>query len=134
MATLQEQMEAILREWNKDMTANAVRSFREAAELATKILHETSPKKYGDYARGWTWSERSLLGGTRSRQREGEYNIGNYVVYNATDWQLTHLLEKGHDNPNAGAGKLQRTPAHPHIKPAEQESVKELVERLYQTL
>lgn len=134
MADLQEQMEAILREWNQTTGTKAVRSFREAAELATNILHETSPKKTGDYAKGWEWTERGNLSGTRSRQRDGVFNIGEYVVYNATDWQLTHLLEKGHANPTAGPGKRKRTPPHEHIKPAEQESIKDLIERLYKSL
>ena len=43
------------------------------------------PSKTGDYRKGWrakSWRETS--------------NYRGVTVYNATDWQLTHLLENGH--------------------------------------
>ena len=57
----------------------------------------------GDYMRGW-------------RRIKTPYG---YVIYNETDYQLTHLLEHGHALVNGG-----RSRAFPHIRPAEQIAIK----------
>ena len=46
----------------------------------TKSIREDAPVLTGDYKKGW------------HRKRKG----GGWVVYNKTDYQLTHLLERGH--------------------------------------
>lgn len=130
MKSLEQQLNEIIQAWDAEFTGKAIISFKEAAEFTTDLLHRTSPKDTGDYSKGWTWDEKSNV----SRSRTGVWSGGNYIVFNDRDWQLTHLLEKGHANPTAGPGKLQRTPARPHIKPAEQEGIKDLVRRLYENL
>ncbi|MCL2536951.1 MAG: HK97 gp10 family phage protein [Coriobacteriia bacterium] len=55
-------------------------------------------KKYRD---GWTWSW------------DG---VSNIYVHNETNWQLTHLLEKGHVTKNRW-GKVGWARAIPHIHP-----------------
>lgn len=78
-----------------------------AAKNAVKKLKKRSPKKTGEYARGW-----------RARK------VGSaWVVHNATNYQLTHLLEHGHAKRGGG-----RVPGIPHIRPVEQEAIKEYVE------
>lgn len=74
---------------------------------ATK-LKQTSPKKTGKYRKGW-----------RVKTYEGIYNIMN-VIYNSTNWQLTHLLEHPHLKRNGG-----KTTPKIHIYPVEQECIKE---------
>ena len=67
----------------------------------------------GDYRKGW---------------RAKKVN-GKWVVHNATDYQLTHLLEKGHALANGGRAK-----AYPHIKPVEQELIEEFEREIRELL
>ena len=76
---------------------------KEAAQTATKYLKSVSPTKTGSYAKGWTWKKVN----------------GTYIVHNRTDYQLTHLLEKGHDIVAYGK-KVGHVSAKPHIKDAEE--------------
>ena len=60
----------------------------------------------GKYVRGWTADvEKTYSGG---------YSV---VVWNETDWQLTHLLEDGHRIVNKKGGEGWAEP-HRHIDPA----------------
>ena len=77
--------------------------FENAAEASVDILHQVSPKDSGQYARCWTYK----------RYTNGK--LVGYVVYNATDYQLTHLLEYGHALWN---GRKRVRPQR-HIKPVE---------------
>lgn len=67
----------------------------------------------GDYRTGW-----------RAKKVKGKW-----VVHNQTDYRLTHLLEKGHAKIGGG-----RTKAYPHIKPVEEEMIKEFEEEIRRTL
>jgi hypothetical protein len=67
-------------------------------------LKQTSPKKTGKYAKGWT-----------VRKDKKNKNYYTVKVWNRTDYQLTHLLEFGHTTKNGG-----RTKAIPHIRPVEE--------------
>lgn len=90
------------------------------AEEAANKLKATSPRLTGDYANGWDWYP--LAYGAR--------------VYNATDYQLTHLLEYGHAvRPRpTHKGKKGRVAAIPHIAPVEQWAIQELDNRIERLL
>lgn len=95
------QSEAVVRAASKDAA-------KKAASDTVKKLKATSPKNKGKYAKGW----------------KSTYQDGAYIVHNATLPGYTQLLEKGHDVIKNGA-KVGRAAAHPHIKPAETEGIKE---------
>ncbi|HAN44596.1 MAG TPA: hypothetical protein DCP97_04305 [Ruminococcaceae bacterium] len=71
-------------------------------------------KTRGKYKRGWRVK----------KMFEDKDNI-RYKIYNATDYQLTHLLEFGHAKTNGG-----RVEGRPHIRPNEEWAKKELAERI----
>lgn len=77
------------------------------AKDGVKKLKLRSPEKTGDYRKGW---------------RAKKIN-GTWIVHNATNFQLTHLLEKGHAKVGGGrvSGKV-------HIAPVEEEMINEYVE------
>lgn len=87
-----------------------------AARDTAKELRETSPKKSGKYAKGWTVKKMH----------------GNWIVYNKDRPGLAHLLEHGHPIVRNGQ-TIGTAGASPHIKDAEDHAdqrVEELIERL----
>ena len=89
------------------------KSARKTARDTVNKLKNTSPRKTGEYASGW------------SARKQGH----GYVVYNRKAPGLTHLLEKGHVTRNK-YGTYGRTPAHVHIAPVEKEAVEEFEQNI----
>lgn len=83
---------------------NVEKVAQKVAKDGVKTLKLRSPKLTGSYAKGW-----------RAKKVKGKW-----VVHNATDYQLTHLLEKGHVKVGGG-----RVPAKVHIAPVEQKMIEE---------
>jgi hypothetical protein len=79
-----------------------------ATELKNYLAHN-SPKKSGDYRKGWRV------------KKSGK----KYIVHNKTSYQLTHLLEHGHAKRGGG-----RVDARVHIAPAEEMFVREFLDRV----
>lgn len=120
--TLTVQMEKILDEYS-DRVKNVTNvAMNRVSRECVKQLRNTSPKKTGDYARGW---------GIKKMVSHGD--IADIIVHNKTEYSLTHLLEKGHVVRNA-KGVFGRAPAHPHIKPVEEWASTELPEEIEREL
>ena len=104
------QMQKILDEYddkvNRVLEDTADRVSREAVDK----LQNTSPKRTGEYASGWTVKKLSR---------------SNIIVHNATHYQLTHLLENGHVIANA-RGTYGRVNGTKHIAPVEEWAAEEL--------
>ena len=95
-------------------------SMRVAKETVQK-LKNTSPKgspHERKYAEGWKVSKKERA---------------DLVVHNATNYQLTHLLEKGHVIRNK-KGTYGRTHPIKHIEPAEEWAADELPRRITEDL
>lgn len=94
-------MVSVAAQWGdiaKQIADNAKQVTREEIEYASKegarYLKETSPVGIsGKYARGW-----------RSSVEEPVGTAGEAYIYNKTDYQLTHLLEDGHQVKNRYGG------------------------------
>lgn len=82
---------------------------------AVQELRATSPKRKGGgkYAKGW------------AIKKQGKQTI----VYNRTDYQLTHLLEHGHDLVSHGK-KVGFVKGQPHIKPVEEKVQERMTEEV----
>ncbi|MFC3883754.1 HK97 gp10 family phage protein [Bacillus songklensis] len=109
-------MDDIAKELTKQLaqyTTSVEEELENAKEDVTKTgvtaLKAASPKETGSYAKGWT------------RKKVGQ----DIIVHNRTDYQLTHLLEHGHAK--AGGGRVVGIP---HIRPVEEQMVKEFEERV----
>lgn len=98
---------SLLKEYTDEVEEGMEKVKEKVAKEGAQTLKRTSPvgrrsrKKYRD---GW----RAKRVGTA------------WVVHNATNYQLTHLLEKGHALRHGG-----RTRAFPHIAPAEEKVIKD---------
>lgn len=92
------------------------------SKKAVKELKATSPKgsgpKSGRYAKGWSTKKQ---------------NKNQVIIYNRTDGQLTHLLEKGHDIIRDGK-KVGHAAAQSHIKAVEEMVKSEMVEEVEKEL
>lgn len=101
------QLGQIFNEATKEVKRAASNSQDKIAKEGVQKLRNTSPRKTGDYAKGW-----------RVKRERGR-DIPIVTIHNATDYQLTHLLENGHVVVN-GKGTYGRAPAKKHIKPVEE--------------
>ena len=104
------QMTELLDEVDKEVQQSAKKGIDGVSKESAQKLRNTSPVKTGSYAKGW------------STKKQGDMDV---VVYNRTDYQLTHLLENGHVIRNK-KGTYGRAPAHKHIKPVEEWAIDEL--------
>lgn len=107
----------IVDEYADDAREVVAETLPKVGKKAVKELKARSPKKTGQYAKGW------------KSKVEKERLDSKVIVYNATKYQLTHLLEKGHANRGGG-----RTQGIPHIKPTEEQAVKEAVDLIKEGL
>jgi len=99
-----------LKRYTKNVEEGLEKEKQKAARAGAKELREsplTPVRKYGarkgQYKRGWTSTKRGTA----------------YIIRNKTDWQLTHLLEKGHALRQGGRAK-----PYVHIKPVEEKVIK----------
>lgn len=100
----------ILNEYSNDIQEGIQEVTYKIAEDGKNKLKVTSPKRTGDYRKGWRVSKRSGKG------------FAHATIYNATDWQLTHLLEKPHAIRNQ-YGTWGTSKPQVHIEPVEQECI-----------
>lgn len=123
--TLTVQMDKILDEYsNRVQNVTNVAIARVSRECVKK-LRDTSPRKTGDYARGWSVKKMTPKNGGK---------IAEIVVHNKTEYRLTHLLENKRLIANRDhQGNYQTygdtSPGHGqhiHIKPVEEWANEEL--------
>jgi len=110
----------ILTDYGDNVTEGVKEATKRVAKIAAQEVKAKSPvgngPKKGRYKKGWRVKEESL-----NRLQSSA------IVHNRTDYQLAHLLEKGHALRRGGRtyGKVK---AIVHIEPAEQQAIKNLEE------
>ena len=104
---LADEINKQLRQYADGVGEEVEKVAQKVAKDGVKTLKLRSPKLTGSYAKGW---------------RAKKVN-GVWVVHNATDYQLTHLLEKGHAKVGGG-----RVAARVHIKPVEEKMIDDYVQ------
>ena len=98
----------ILNDYSTDIQTEIVKSAQEVAKKGRDTLRNTSPRRTGSYRKGWT-----------VKTEKGRNTI-TCIIYNKTDYRLTHLLEKPHLKRNGGYTK-----PIVHIQPVDETCVNE---------
>lgn len=119
---LEKAVKDYLENYKEDIDEDVVETVDDVTKRAKEELIRTSPRGKGTrnnpYYRGWTVKLNKKTTGTYYK-----------VIWNKTNYQLTHLLEFGHATRNGG-----RTRAIPHIQPVEQKYQVEFVDKLKQKI
>lgn len=102
----------ILNDYSTDIQEAITKEAQNVAKRGAADLKSNSPKLTGDYRKGW-----------RVKTEKGKGFV-NCTIHNATDYQLTHLLERPHVIKNQ-YGEWGTTKPIEHIAPVEQKYVKE---------
>lgn len=114
LGELNDELRKIIGDYNTETRAIIEDAAEKSAKFAVQELKKTSPKgDRGDYRKGWRLK----------RDYSGRRGV-IFIVHNATDYRLTHLLEKGHATAD-GTGTVA---AKVHIKPVEEKAVKMFLE------
>lgn len=104
------------------VTEDAVdKGVSETANDAIKALRSAHPAGSGQYG---SWDKYNKGWKIMQTKTDKRYHR-KATIHNATDYQLTHLLEKGHAKVNGG-----RTRAFPHIAPVADKYEDELVQNI----
>lgn len=98
-----------LAEYNQAVTDGIKEVVEKVSTQAVTSLKNESPKRKGTYAKDWT-----------SIKAYEDRMSKRKTVYNKSNYQLTHLLEKGHALRNGGRSKTIE-----HIKPIEEAMINE---------
>lgn len=105
--SLDEEIKKALEDYNVEVVRVTNESIKEAAKEAAEMLKKGGPyqERTGAYTKDWAVDKR----GSRTSVVTG---LNGYSVYNKKHYQLTHLLEYGHQSRNGGRAK-----AFSHIAP-----------------
>ncbi len=116
-----KELNAVLEEFVEKERDVSREAFEQVAKETDEMVKAKSPSG-GAYASGW----KVIPFGNKIKW--------SFIVANPTRYQLTHLLEKGHQAFNQFGGPYKRVSARRHIKPAETWGVQELIQRLRKEL
>lgn len=124
MIDFTKQLTDALQEYSRTSEEGIRNAINDVCKEAKKTLTSTSPKGHrSKYKKGWKVTI--------------EQRAGHYVAHiHNRQYQLTHLLEKGHKtNLKSGKyGKQSRASARPHIRAVEQWAIKEVEKRIKEVL
>ena len=108
---LEKELQEYLTQYKEDIDEEVVETTNTVIKEAKQELIQTSPRsgiaRSTKYYKGW-----AIKNGVKNRMVNNKYTK---VIWNKTNYQLTHLLEFGHATRNGG-----RTQAQPHIRNVEE--------------
>ena len=116
---LSDEIAKMLSEYEAEIVKNTDACGKVVANAAAKELRQTSPKRTGKYAKSW--------GVTREDSSFGEN--AKYIIHNKKHYRVAHLLEHGHVMANG-----KRTKAIPHIKPVEEQVIREYEKKVREAI
>lgn len=117
-----ETVALMLDAYGLEVAKNLQEITKEYARRGAQLVKENSRQFGNHYANGWT-----------SRFEEKRLSAQG-TIFNKTVPGLPHLLEHGHVTRNGTGRTFAPTPAHPHIKQAEQEISKSYYDNVVRNL
>jgi len=114
-----DEIAKMLTEYETAIVKNVDAGGKPVADKGAKQLRQTSPERTGKYAKSW--------GVTREAGGFGEN--AKYIIHNKKHYRVAHLLEHGHVMANG-----KRTKAIPHIKPVEEQVVREYEKKVREAI
>jgi hypothetical protein len=108
-----------LAEYSQDVVEKVNVSSEAVGKAAVKQLKQTSPKRYGKYAKSWTMKTEKAIGQPHTR----------IIHAKAPHYRLAHLLEYGHAK--VGGGRVEGIP---HVRPAEEEVIREFTREVEEAI
>lgn len=107
----------------RDVTDEAVeKGVSETAKEAVKELRNAHPSGSGKYG---SWDKKYNKGWKVMQTKRDKRYHKKATIHNETDYQLTHLLEKGHALRQGG-----RASAFPHIAPVAEKCEDKLIQNI----
>ena len=119
---LKDQLEGILLGYSRDLQEEVNDIVKEVAKEGAKKLRARSPKKSGNYAKGWTVH-------TSTKNDSRQFKTTTATIHNKSKPTLTHLLENGHLKRDGS--KVQ---GQPHIEPTAREVEEELLKKVEEAI
>ena len=114
-------LEKMFQEYTEESSTRFKEDCKNAAKQCAKDIQQNAKASFkgSKYAKGWTY---------RKIYEDRDYI--NFSVYNATDWQLAHLLEYGHRKYIFGYDTGEYVQGRAHIRPAEEKMEEEFIQRI----
>jgi hypothetical protein len=115
IANLAAEIANTIAEYTEEVSAAIAKTVDDTAkECKAEIVANSPPKneEHRAYKGGWSIKSEDIRGS----------GITKRIIYNATEYQLVHLLEYGHAKRGGG-----RVAGIPHVEPAEQKAKDKLV-------
>ena len=115
----------ILEDYSDDIQEGISKDAQEVAKKGVQELRATSPKRKGgkgEYSKGWK------VNTDKSRDSI------SCIIHNSTNYQLTHLLEKGHRIINRKGEYKGDVKAYVHIAPVEEKCINEYQKAVESTI
>lgn len=117
--------EAVMKEletYDARATVAAKQAVEKVAEDCRRDIMASAPQESGKYAKSW-----------KKKLAYSSANEIRYTIY-STKYQLTHLLEYGHEKWLWGEYTGGRVSGKPHIRPAEARAEESLIKELKKSL
>ena len=112
-----EQIVSLMQSYTEDVKETAVKIVKEVGDEARQMVKATAQVRTGDYKKS-----------IKVKHSPTDTETG-FEVYSSNRYQLTHLLEHGHQNRDETQSK-----AFPHIEPAQTWTDEEVMKRLEKEL
>lgn len=118
---LEKELQEYITQYKENIDEEVAETTNTVIKEAKQELIQTSPRsgiaRNTKYYKGW-----AIKNCVKSRAVRNKYTR---IIWNKTNYQLTHLLEFGHTTRNGG-----RTQAQPHIRPVEEKYGQEFADLL----